>query len=353
MAVINNGLPATNLKADDIRDTLNANGGSVTNDTLTFFKAAAKINKWSKWKPQHVPNADFVDDEATFKEYNWGIDISGLKVRDTGQAFAGSKESDWVYVLPKGGAASPYRMGDFRNYRADATPPFRELEVSHVVAVAGDAVTTTLWCRMFNDSNEKGMLGLSDIGDFFDYDVAFLHKKPNNTIEVKHSTDKLGSTTSHGSISATFPNFSTSTSEEGTHTYMAALHFGGDYIPLPIAPKTVKVEKSKVNDLATLSASIWSDVLEAKLSYLRGTSNSTSISLSPTFYFGDANSQWIMVPGSSVQVSPGNTGVSKCTIDKYQYNTNYWQQVYDLAAADNLYVRCSAGGGTVKVNILW
>ena len=45
MAVYNI-LPSTNLKTEDIRDTLNANGGSVSNDCLTFFTDAANIRMW-------------------------------------------------------------------------------------------------------------------------------------------------------------------------------------------------------------------------------------------------------------------------------------------------------------------
>ena len=38
----------TNL---DIRDTLNAYGGSVGDNSLNYFSAAARINMWSKRKP--------------------------------------------------------------------------------------------------------------------------------------------------------------------------------------------------------------------------------------------------------------------------------------------------------------
>ena len=35
-------LPTTNLKYDDIRDTLNSAGGSVDNDVASAFKESAK-----------------------------------------------------------------------------------------------------------------------------------------------------------------------------------------------------------------------------------------------------------------------------------------------------------------------
>lgn len=51
MAVYSDVLPTTDLKYEDIRDTLNANGGSVNNDVSTAFKTSSGINVWSKHKP--------------------------------------------------------------------------------------------------------------------------------------------------------------------------------------------------------------------------------------------------------------------------------------------------------------
>lgn len=50
--VYNNApLPTWGLKAADIRDTLSAGGGIVSNDTTSFFQPAANINIWSRYKP--------------------------------------------------------------------------------------------------------------------------------------------------------------------------------------------------------------------------------------------------------------------------------------------------------------
>ena len=46
-------IPRTNVSVADIRDTLNANGGSVTNVLGTFFSSAANINIWARQKPIH------------------------------------------------------------------------------------------------------------------------------------------------------------------------------------------------------------------------------------------------------------------------------------------------------------
>ena len=44
-------LPNTNVSFNDIRDTLNANGGSVTNDAITAFQSRANMNVYSKSRP--------------------------------------------------------------------------------------------------------------------------------------------------------------------------------------------------------------------------------------------------------------------------------------------------------------
>lgn len=102
-------LPSSNLTWDDIRDTLNANGGAVTNDIRTAFLDTAKINIWSFYKPHHaiinfpssVPNA---------------VDAKGGLYLDTV-----NKEIKWN--KPTGGAGSPYRLSDFCGYQKDAKGP--------------------------------------------------------------------------------------------------------------------------------------------------------------------------------------------------------------------------------------
>lgn len=50
-------IPSTNIKLADIRDTLAANGGNVTNILGSFFADAAKINRWAKYKPVPINSA--------------------------------------------------------------------------------------------------------------------------------------------------------------------------------------------------------------------------------------------------------------------------------------------------------
>lgn len=52
-------IPNTDVNlAGNIRDVLNAAGGSVTNDVITFFQTRANINMWAKYKPvRHTKNS--------------------------------------------------------------------------------------------------------------------------------------------------------------------------------------------------------------------------------------------------------------------------------------------------------
>lgn len=116
-------LPKTNLKWDDIRDTLNANGGAVTNVVSTAFKASAKINPWSKRKP-----VSYYKDFPDYDEEWWkGSDKRcGLNIKYSptdGDIIDIYKAGDAYTYVPL--TEGPYRLGDFRNYYPQAEPFIR------------------------------------------------------------------------------------------------------------------------------------------------------------------------------------------------------------------------------------
>lgn len=102
-------LPSSNLAWDDIRDTLNANGGAVTNDIRTAFLDTAKINIWSFYKPQH----SLINFPSSVP---YAVDARGGLYLDTV-----NKEIKWN--KPMGGIESPYRLSDFCGYEKDAKGP--------------------------------------------------------------------------------------------------------------------------------------------------------------------------------------------------------------------------------------
>lgn len=159
-------IPATNVAAIDIYDTLTDKGGSVSYDLLSFFKSAAKINPWSQYKPISVAK-DFIDiPSSTWGTYNYGImPVTGSAKEVLSKIYNHTYNSTsvtWTYKLPTGGASSPYRLGDFRLYNPNATSPFYEISTDTNAPVITEAINVDLLCR-FESSN--GMLGLNDLGD--------------------------------------------------------------------------------------------------------------------------------------------------------------------------------------------
>jgi len=133
-------LPTTNLRDTDIRDTLNANGGSVS-DGISCFEAAANLNKWARYKPEsYAKNFDLTEDERKSNKYGLVLSsagsLFGSGVKPTSGNIDISEDYNgflyklckgtlghFEYVLPTGTANSPYRFGDFRGYNAKAVNP--------------------------------------------------------------------------------------------------------------------------------------------------------------------------------------------------------------------------------------
>ena len=150
-------IPTTDVKLNDVRDTLNVNGGSVNNDLSTFFTDGtqsrqrysgnppvlvtyypnANINKWSRFKPVSSPKlmSLTLDD---IKALNFGLTASNFTTSTSGGVFVISGFAQWSHALPLGGANSPYRISDFCNYNPKAIPPLKpDTEVSWNVADGG------------------------------------------------------------------------------------------------------------------------------------------------------------------------------------------------------------------------
>lgn len=120
---------------NDLRDTLNANGGSVVNnDAKSAFDSRAKINKWSFNKPlQKAQIEDLTDtdryalnDGFTFSSYNTLTDLNN----------AITNNSAWVYNYP----TSYFRTGDYRGYDTKATewfiPTFKFIQIDKYLSVS-------------------------------------------------------------------------------------------------------------------------------------------------------------------------------------------------------------------------
>jgi hypothetical protein len=112
-------VPNTNANlATNVRDILNAAGGSVSNDLTSFFKSAAKINMYAKHKP--IPYNQLFDlTDAQIRNSRGGLTIGSPTYADL------PNDKPWAYTLPAGGSTQPFRLGDFRGYQTDAKPCIR------------------------------------------------------------------------------------------------------------------------------------------------------------------------------------------------------------------------------------
>lgn len=340
-------IPSTSVSMDTIKQTLTEYGGSVSNDLLTFFTSGAKINPWSKWKPIIYP-ADFVDSEASMKAYNWGINVSGLTTTSVSEAFNGSTINEWRYTLPTGGARAPYRLGDFRKYRADATSPFREIGITSNEIVAGDSLTVTLYCRMFNTTNEDGMLGLNDIGDFDGCYVMFIKKSPSGTYSTVQSTAPISA--NHGSASAVFSNFTNASGDLGVHTIMAALYKNGVYYRLPISKKTVTQITFYANDFfespygsAYYNSSSGTGYVSFSQVIHAGSQTTEGPTFSRQLYIGVSPSNMVgPCAYGSVTIQKGQEGTLRMTFN--QDSTSWASYSYILRDNDTIYIDSSSSG---------
>lgn len=136
-------IPSQNVTWDDIRDTLNAGGGSVNNDVSSAFKESAKINMWSKHKPVRLAVNFCQDFDSSKPNYNpdWWRSVSydcGLNpLRVSNYTLLPShydgNNNGWTYDLPTGSESQPLRLGDFAGYKKDALPPYAGFTVPNIV----------------------------------------------------------------------------------------------------------------------------------------------------------------------------------------------------------------------------
>lgn len=187
-------LPYTDLKAEDIRDTLNANGGNVGNDLRSFFTEAANINKWAKYKPVIHPSM-FIDDENRWKGKDGNCGVVAYEIdTSTVKSHLDASICDWTYQLPNGSVGQPFRLGDFRGYKAqfDVPPPICVSTLSWSVNIE-DNKNVNFILDVWDSGEDPRILQLSDIDNFMDnqgvkvsassmYFKCQVYKKGTNTL---------------------------------------------------------------------------------------------------------------------------------------------------------------------------
>lgn len=114
-------IPSTNVSMADIRDTLNANKGNVTNVLGSFFTDAANINIFAARKPFEIANRETALSEDEFWQNGFGL--RAYTFFGTSAAFISdmaSKLADSEWVARRGmtylKVSTAKRLSDFRGY---------------------------------------------------------------------------------------------------------------------------------------------------------------------------------------------------------------------------------------------
>lgn len=172
-------IPSENIKYDDIRDTLNANGGSVNNNVSSAFKEAANINPWSKKKPVGYTKdfcQDFSQTKPNYDAHWWkgndrkcGMNITHLYslAGDNLQQMIDLYKSGnaWTYSPPKGGQTEPFRLTDFAGYCPNARSFFQSYISKGQVYTINRSDETTLTISWYNNEDYSGnSLNITDFG---------------------------------------------------------------------------------------------------------------------------------------------------------------------------------------------
>lgn len=183
MAVLSK-IPRTGVKMEDIRDTLNANDGNVTNALGTFFGSSANINIWAKQKPIHWAS-DFSNNDGA-GDGNYGFTPATAVNLVSLKSLYSNELNGWVYNPPTGGSSSPYRLGDFRNYN----PSARESSFS-----VSTSITTSLTAVVYDpivETEDRSTLLLSDFNAIKNgyFGIALFRKDNGNLTYWQTNTTK-------------------------------------------------------------------------------------------------------------------------------------------------------------------
>ena len=255
---------ATSVSMDTIKSELISGGGSVSNDLLTFFSTNAKINPWSQYKPIHIASKDFVDlGDSAWSTYDFGLTPQTTNSPNTvlKTAISSPTSVNWSFVLPKGGSASPYRLGDFRKYRRDATSPFQELSSSVGSMGLNEAATVELYCRFASSNGELGINDMSILKG--KYACLIVGQSDGYPEKIYYSSEPISS--HHGYVKFTGISFS----NERTRYMAAAICYSkysdnntgnsNTYYMLPLKAISIRWEQAITTTTIYGSASIASN----------------------------------------------------------------------------------------------
>lgn len=129
-------IPDVIIDGSDVRDTLNAYGGTVGNGTNDCFEMSAGIDMWSRYKPVIDKRVLIPLDEWKESAYRGSDGKCGLTILSLQTSMADFRQylmdgtALWTYTPPIGVSEEPRRMDDFRGYNPAAENPVGDLVTS-------------------------------------------------------------------------------------------------------------------------------------------------------------------------------------------------------------------------------
>ena len=249
-------LPNTNISVAMVKAELGASTNNVGRLCIH-----PNINKWSKCKPVKQPhiNVDGLLDWWKAFDGKCGLNIpvftSAGAITTVGSFLHSLKNKtyDWEYVKPIGGATSPYRLADFRNYEHSAAMPIASMPSYNAFVDINNNIQIDL--EVIVEYPDAYNLTLQDIThqgvDMTNYYLGvMLYKPANNTFIIGTSPDKISS----GNLSIVLNDMGNNTGTWKAAFFMSsvALTQGGtfppaNYIPIDIPHVDVTVNSTGGN----------------------------------------------------------------------------------------------------------
>lgn len=231
------------VKLIDVRDTINAYGGSANNSLLSFFQQNDN-NKWAKWKPVKM-NIRFTEDWYLADNGLCGFTEESVLFTDTDSLVAAHDNGEiFVYDPPTGGAVAPMRLGDFRQYLYTAINPIWSFEYTGQMETATPTSTSVFTILGNGDMDSTYNLRLSDLEVDSEplsnwYFGVVVTNSSGSVVSVAKSTSTIGSAEDFtSSVTLTASSFSA-----GSYTAYPCIisATGKQYVPCPIDPVSFKV----------------------------------------------------------------------------------------------------------------
>lgn len=259
MAVLDR-IPSTQVKLVDIRDTINAFGGSAS-DNLTSFFQENDMNMWAKYKFTIVPDRDFIDDD---KRWQGGDGMCGLNIPQYAspsqmRTALVSGDAAWSYKPPQGGVKQPMRLGDARHYTYKAVNPIGAMAGSYILSANYEFDINIEIVVQSSDYN----LTLSDIainGVKLNNMYMGVYLKPvsGSGYYWGGSSSKIGS---NGELTMRLKGHSGLTGEFDAYVFLsttsqASAEVGGTFIGINKPVQRIKIMSSGTQYLLNVSAAV-------------------------------------------------------------------------------------------------